>query len=74
MITSSRRSNNRADKVRSRRAKDIKQRVVIATDSARKPGRYTPIVTRDEPDTVPVLQQAHRKKPPEILPAPVRWS
>ena len=61
MITSSRRSNSRADSVRSRRAKDIKQRVVIATDSARSPGRYTPIVARNEPDTVPVLQQAHRK-------------
>jgi cell division protein FtsQ len=61
MTLALRRPANRADHVRSRRAKDIKQRVVIATDTVRTPGRYTPIVTRNEPDTVPILQQARRK-------------
>ncbi len=56
-----RRSSSRADQVRSRRARDIKQRVVIAADTARRPDHYTPIVTRSEVDSVPLLQHARKK-------------
>ncbi len=60
-MTAIRKSLSRADSVRSRRAKDIKQRVVIAADTLSKPGRYTPIVTRGEVDSVPIFTQARKK-------------
>ncbi len=56
-----RKPTSRADEVRARRAKDIKQRVIIASDTIKKPGRYTPIVTRDEVESIPILQQARKK-------------
>jgi hypothetical protein len=60
-MTASRKPNSRAEQVRSRRAKDIKQRVVIATDSIVKPGHYTPVTTRGEVDSIPFIQQGHKK-------------
>lgn len=60
-MTASRKPLSRADQVRSRRAKDIKQRVMIATDTIKQPERYTPIVTRGESEKVPILQQAKKK-------------
>jgi hypothetical protein len=60
-MTASRKPNSRAEQVRSRRAKDIKQRVVIATDSVVKPGRYTPVTTRGDVDAIPFIQQGHKK-------------
>lgn len=60
-MTAARKPASRADDVRSRRAKEIKQRVVIATDSIAKPARYTPIVTRGEVDSVPIFAQARKK-------------
>ncbi len=60
-MTATRKPASRAEEVRSRRAKDIKQRVVIANDSIIKPGRYTPIVTRSEVDAAPIFTQARKK-------------
>lgn len=61
-MTPARKPSSRADQVRSRRAKDIKERVVIATDNIARPDRYTPIVTRTEnSDTTPIFVKANKK-------------
>lgn len=60
-MINSRKPNTRANQVRSRRAKEIKQRVVIATDTVIRPERYTPIVTRMEGEGVPIFVKTHKK-------------
>ena len=61
-MTATRKPSSRADSVRSRRAKDIKERVVIATDSIARPERYTPIVTRTEnTEAAPIFVKASKK-------------
>ena len=46
-MTGNRKPATRADQVRTRRVKEMKQRIIIATDVARKPAAFTPIMTRN---------------------------
>ena len=57
----SRKPNTRADHVRTRRVKEMKQRVIIATGAAKKPSQYAPIYSRNGDDTVPIRQKAQKR-------------
>ncbi len=57
----SRKPNTRADHVRTRRVKEMKQRVFIATGVAKKPSQNAPIYSRNGEDTVPIRQKAHKR-------------
>lgn len=48
-----RKPSSRADQVRNRRVKEMKQRIIIATDVARKPAAFTPIMTRNGEGVLP---------------------
>jgi hypothetical protein len=57
----SRKPHTRADQVRTRRVKEMKQRVIIATDVVRNPAPYTPIYTRNGEGTLPIIQKPHKR-------------
>lgn len=52
-MTGNRKPSTRADQVRTRRVKEMKQRIIIATDVARKPAAFTPIMTRNGEGVLP---------------------
>lgn len=56
-----RKPQTRADHVRTRRVKELKQRVVIATDVVKNPPQYTPIYTRNGEGALPIMQKPHKR-------------
>lgn len=55
------RSLSRADLVRSRRNKEMRQRVILATDVVKKPLPYTPIQTRNGEGVLPIIQKPRKR-------------
>ncbi|MBA4419917.1 MAG: hypothetical protein C0391_02100 [Anaerolinea sp.] len=55
------RSLSRADLVRSRRNKEMKQRVILAADVVKKPLPYTPIQTRNGEGVLPIIQKPRKR-------------
>lgn len=56
-----RKPSTRADQVRNRRVKEMKQRIIIAADIARKPSAYSPIISRNGEGVLPIIQKPKKR-------------
>lgn len=56
-----RRIATRADRVRTRRAKEMKQRVIMASDGLKKPVAAKPIQSRDGEGVLPIIQKPRKR-------------
>ncbi len=60
-MIANRKPSSRADHVRNRRVKEMKQRVISAADIVRKPAPYTPIVSRNGEGSLPIIQKPKKR-------------